>query len=76
MNALIQKLRETFSSIGRRAPDPQLKPVRDLRLVTPALSLTPAEIMAAVQAERDNPKHRAEIEYYRAKSVQHLGGSS
>lgn len=74
MNALIEKIRELFTSIGRRQPDPQIEPVRDIRLVTPALSLTPTEIMAAVQAERDNPKHRAEIEYYRAKSVEHLGG--
>jgi hypothetical protein len=75
MNALLDKVREIFANIRRRTPDVKMKPARDGRLVTPALYLTPDEIMAAVEAERNNPKRQAEVDYYRAKCTQHLGGS-
>jgi hypothetical protein len=47
----------------KRAADPPVgsraKPVNE------ALCLTPAEIMAAVEIERSDPKRQAEIEHYK-----------
>ena len=74
---LTRKARDIVASFGKRSPGrPQelQNPVRKIELVTAARHLTPEEIMAEVAAERSDPRHREEIEYYRAKSTQHLGG--
>jgi hypothetical protein len=60
-----------LAALVKRAPDPpgdsQVKPSSD------ALYLTPEEIMAAVELQRS--RTQAEIEYYREKCTEHLGGS-
>jgi hypothetical protein len=68
----MKSVREMFAALVKRAPDPpgepQAKP-------GDALCLTPEQIMAAVELQRKDPKHQAELEYYRAKCTEHLGGS-
>jgi hypothetical protein len=78
MNSLLEKARAMFTGARKRARDrphdQATKPVRQMYSI-PALWLTPEEIMAEVARERNDPKHREEIEYYRAKCTEHLGGS-
>lgn len=77
MNALVEKAREIVARVGKRPrdnPEDAVKPAANFELVTAARHLTPAEIMAVVEAERNDPKHQAEIEYYRAKCSEYWGG--
>jgi hypothetical protein len=72
VNVLVEKAREMLAALVKRAPDPPGEPQAKLG---DALCLTPEQIKAAVEAERNDPKHRAELEYYREKCTEHLGGS-
>lgn len=61
--ALAKKARTMIARIGGKRGSPGLEPITPW--LTPAVVLTPDEIMAAVEAERSNPKRQAELEHYR-----------
>jgi len=65
-----KQLVKAMAAIKRLPGVPKFIPGREhlgrtVSIELPALHMTPEQIMAAVEAERQNPKHQAEIEHYR-----------